>query len=82
VGGGGDKQVHGSCPRLPPGLDDGSRDLAVAGGDRLVDRQGVKPALQQAEPAQPLGARIGVAGDEDAVVQFGNCDGAKGARGN
>ena len=40
--GGGDKQVQNASARLTAGIDDSGRQLAVAGGDSLVEGQSIE----------------------------------------
>ena len=70
--------VARTSPRLPAGLRHGSGEPAVLACHGVIDGQRVEGLLDQAQPPQPLRARVTGARDEHAEVQLGQGDGADG----
>lgn len=70
MGGGCDQQIHRASAGLAAGFYDRSREAAVTGRDDLVERQGIEPALKNAESSQAFGAHPGGLGNEDPEVQL------------
>jgi hypothetical protein len=54
---------------LATGNDHGSSQLAIACRDRVIHGQGVKLAVQNRQPPQPLGAEGLLTGDKDTEMQ-------------
>ena len=70
VGGRRNEQVHHSSPRLTAHSHNCGSKQPVAGGHRVIDRQGGDSTLEFGQPTQPLGPNRSVRGDEHAEMQF------------
>lgn len=67
----GNQQVEGSRPRLTPGASHCSGETSVARGDRVIDGQRIKAALQHGQSPQPFCSGCVVSGHHDTEVQLG-----------
>ncbi len=76
VGSGGNQDVYDSRSWLGRRGHYSRRELAVAGGDVVVDGQCVERALECRESPKTLGADGSVSGDQHAEVQLGERGGA------
>lgn len=75
---GGDQQVHYPAAWLAPSLHGSGGQLRIAAGDRIVNGQRVKAALDGTETVQPECAILGVFRDKHAKLQLsknGDADG-------
>src|SRR4051794_23320512 len=75
MGGRGDEQVHAARARPASGAYDRRRELSIAGGHGVVDRQWVEAALEAGEQAYAAGPLLVIARHQHAKVDLRDAHG-------